>query len=146
MSKAQLLRELDEENGQWEALLGRIGAARMDEPGVAGHWSVKDIVAHITSWRRRTVDRLMAAAAGEADPPPYWPAKLATDDDINDWFYERDQARPVEDVLEDSRRVFQQLRAAVDAFPEDDLMDPDRFPWLGGQPLTAAALFSHFHD
>ncbi len=146
MSKAELLRNLDEENRQWEALLGAIGEARMDEPGVAGHWSVKDIVAHITSWRRRTVMRLQAAARGEPEPAAYWPANLKADDDINAWFYEMNHLRPVSDVLADSRQINQQLRAAIEALPESVLTDPNGFPWLQGQPLTAAVLYSHFHD
>ena len=146
MGKAELLRDLDEENRQWEALLESIGEGRMEQPGVAGHWSIKDIVAHITSWRRRTVARLQAAARGEPEPPPMWPATLDTDDEVNAWFYNRDRDLPVHDVLHNSRQVFQQLRAAIDALPEAGLTDPGRFPWLGGDPLTAAALFSHFHE
>jgi hypothetical protein len=146
MSKAELLRDLDEEYKQWEALLAEIGGQRMEQPGVAGHWSVKDIVAHITSWRRRTVQRLQSVVSGEPLPPPPWPADLKEDDAINDWFYERERGKSVRDVLDDSRRTFQQMRAALDAIPEAVLADPSRFPWLEGRPLTASAFFSHFHD
>src|SRR5512140_1258995 len=146
MTKADVLRDLDEENRQWEALLDSIGEARMDQPGVAGHWSIKDIVAHITSWRRRTVARLQAVAHGEPQPAPMWPANLQNDDEINAWLYDREHGKSVQQVLAESRQVFQQLRAALDALPEDVLSDPARFPWLEGDPLTAAALFSHFHD
>ena len=27
-----------------------------------------------------------------------------------------------------------------------ELLDPQRFAWMEGQPLTAAALFAHFHE
>jgi hypothetical protein len=146
MSKAELIRDLEEENKRWEALLAGIGEGRMDQPGVAGHWSIKDIVAHLMSWRRRTVARLQAAARGEQEPPPYWPANLQTDDEINAWFYEANHGRSVQEVLNDSRQIFEQLAAAIRALPEDTLMDPKRFPWLEGRPLTAAALFAHFHE
>lgn len=69
-SKAQLLTELKEEQTQWEALLSEIGEARMTQPGVAGDWSIKDIVAHLTGWRRRTVARFQAALRHEPPPPP----------------------------------------------------------------------------
>ena len=146
MNKAGFLKDLDEENRQWESLLASIGEARMDQPGVAGHWSIKDIVAHITSWRRRTVARFQAVARGEPQPAPYWPSNLQTDDDINAWFYEREHGKSVQEVLGDSRQVFQELRLAIDSIPEAVLMDPGQFPFLAGQPLTAATLFSHFHD
>jgi hypothetical protein len=60
----------------------------MEQPGVAGPWSIKDIVAHLTGWRWRTVGRLQAALRGEPEPEPPWPAHLQTDDEINAWIYE----------------------------------------------------------
>jgi hypothetical protein len=146
MSKAELISDLQAQNQQWEGLLALIGEGRMDQPGVAGHWSIKDIVAHLMSWRRRTVARLQAAARGEQEPPPFWPASLQTDDEINAWFYEANHGRSVQEVLAGSRQVFEQLLAAIKALPEEALMDPKRFPWLGDQPLTATVLFAHFHE
>lgn len=32
------------------ALASRVNAARAEEPGVCGHWSVKEIVAHMAAW------------------------------------------------------------------------------------------------
>ena len=54
MRRADLLAQLRSENEGWEGLLAEIGEDRMDEPGVAGAWSIKDIVAHLAAWRRRT--------------------------------------------------------------------------------------------
>lgn len=90
--------------------------------------------------------RLQAALRGEAEPPPPWPAHLTTDDEINAWIYEQSRGRPVREVLDDSRRVFQELRAALESLPEAELLDPQRFPWMEGQPLTGAAFFGHFHE
>ncbi len=55
MNKSELIQHLEEENRKYEAFLAQIGPDRMDQPGVAGHWSVKDIVAHVADWRKRTV-------------------------------------------------------------------------------------------
>lgn len=145
-SKAKLLEDLQDENAQWEKLLAEIGEARMTQPGVAGHWSVKDVVAHLTGWRRRTVARLQAVARGEPAPPPPWPQHLQTDDEINAWIYEQNRNCSLSDVLEHSRQVFQQLFEAVQAIPEPWLDEPHRFPGLEGQRLSAAALFAHFHE
>ena len=83
MTKTALLADLQREQEQWEALLAQIGESRMDQGGVAGEWSIKDIVAHLTGWRRRIVGRLQAAQRSEGEPPPPWPAHLQTDDEIN---------------------------------------------------------------
>jgi hypothetical protein len=102
MNRAELIGGLQEEYRNWQALLDQIGPARMDQSGVAGPWSVKDIVAHLTGWRRRTVARLQAAQRGQPEPPPPWPAQLQTDDEINAWIYESNHGRPVGVVLDES--------------------------------------------
>lgn len=145
-SKAQLLDDLRDEQTCWEALLHDIGEDHMTQPGVAADWSIKDIVAHLTGWRRRTVARFQAALRNEPAPPPPWPPELQTDDQINSWIYVANRARPLADVLRDSRDVFGQLVAALDAFPEADLLAPGRFPGLEGEPLSGAIFFDHFHE
>ncbi len=87
----------------------------MDQIGVTEQWSVKDVIAHLTGWRRRTVARLQAARRGEQEPVLPWPADMQTDDEINAWLYEANRSRSLRDVLDDSRQVFHQLMAAVDA-------------------------------
>jgi hypothetical protein len=146
MRRAELLAELQSEQKAWEGLLAQIGEDRLDEPGVQGEWSIKDIVAHLTAWRRRTVGRLEAVANGQPEPTPPWPADLHEDDEINAWFHQRDSGKSVADVLSESRRVFQQLASAVQKLPDDAIDDPSRFPWMQGTPLSGAAFFSHFHD
>jgi hypothetical protein len=74
-SKAQLLNDLKDEQARWEALLSDIGEAHMTQPEVAGGWSIKDIVAHLTGWRRRSVARFQAALRHESS---FSPPVLAT--------------------------------------------------------------------
>lgn len=145
-SKAQLLADLDSEQAGWEALLAEIGTKHMEQPGVAGEWSIKDIIAHLTGWRRRTLARFQAALRHEPPPPPAWPADLQDDYAINAWIYGATHDQPLADILRDSRAVFDQLVATFAAFPEDELRDPARFPWLEGETWNAAILFGHFHD
>ena len=147
MEKSEFLNGLREEYQQWEAFLNQIDLLQMDEPGVAGHWSTTDIIAHLTGWRRRTVARLQAAQRGEPEPPPPWPAHLQTDDEINEWIYESNHGRSVPEVLDESHQVFQQLFTAIEGLPDPVLKDPQRYlPWLEGNPFSPAEFFAHFHD
>ena len=146
MSKQALLAALQAENQHWIALLSQIGEAHMADPGVAGDWSLKDIIAHLTGWRKRTVVRLQAAQRGDPEPPPPWPVHLQTDDEINAWIYERNRHLSVQEVLADSAETFQQLVRAIAELPEAALTDPHRFAWTEGEVLSAAALFGHFHE
>jgi hypothetical protein len=145
-SKAQLLDDLMNERAQFEALLDEIGQANMTQSGVAGDWSMKDIVAHLTGWRRRTVAHFQAALRHESTFSPPWPEHLVEDDEINAWIYDANKDRPLSDVLDESNAVFRQLVDTLSAFPEAELLDPNRFDWLEGEPISGAAFFGHFHE
>src|SRR5512141_107518 len=115
MKKSELLHWLQEQYQEWEAFLDQIGTARMDQPGVNGDWSMKDIVAHLTGWNRWLVMRLQAAQRGEPEPAPPWPARLETEDEINAWMYESNRGRSQREILDDTHQVFQQLIAVIEA-------------------------------
>src|SRR5512140_553469 len=118
MNKPELLNGLRAEYQQYEEFLDQIGLARMDIPGVAGYWSIKDIIAHLNVWRSRTVARLQAAQRRQPTPPPPWPENLPTDDDINAWIYATNHDRPLREILDESHQVFQQLLSAVEGLPD----------------------------
>jgi hypothetical protein len=146
LSKIQFLAELQQEQASWQTLLDEIGKANMTQPDVAGGWSIKDLVAHLTGWRRRTVKRLQAALKHEPDFSPPWPSELQADDAINAWIYEANRDRPLADVLSDSRDVFHQLMETLDTFSEEDLQHLHRFVWLDGESLSGKTFFSHFQE
>jgi hypothetical protein len=146
ISKTQFLSELQDEQAAWEALLSAIDDARMTEPGVAGEWSIKDIIAHLTGWRKRTVSRLQARLRHQPVPAPPWPSHLQTDDEINAWIVASNRDRPLSAILQEDHAVFEQLVDTLNAFPEAALMDPQSFGWLEDQPLNGAVFFAHFHE
>jgi hypothetical protein len=147
MNKTDLIMGLQEEYRSWQELLQQIGPERMDQPDVAGPWSIKDIVAHLAGWRKRTVARLQAAQHGEPEPPPPWPSHLRTDDEINAWIYETNHEREVREVLDESHQVFEQLLAAIEGLPDQVFTDVQHYlPWWEGSSITPGAFFAHFHE
>jgi hypothetical protein len=153
MNKSELLRWLKEEYRGWETLLDQIGSERMEQPGVNGDWSMKDIVAHLTGWQPRVNAHLQAGQRGETEPPPPWPAHLQTDDEINAWIYESWRRRSLREVLDESHQVFQQLLDVVAGLPEDVRIEQVHqgrrvyhLLWLDGQRLQPGEFFDHFHD
>ena len=149
-TKTRVLDAIDAERAAWHALVAEVGEDRLEEPGPMGDWSFKDLAAHLTGWRQRSLDRIEAGLRGEPDSSPPWPAVLATDDEINAWIHQREHDRPVAAVLADADDSFARLRASVDALPEPELNDPARFPWLDGQSLGTSILsgdfFGHLHE
>jgi hypothetical protein len=147
MTRSEFINELQQEYQQWQSLLEQIGPENMDQQGVTGHWSIKDIVAHLAGWRKRTVARLQAAQRGETDAPPPWDPQLTTDDEINAWIYESNRGRSVREVLDESDQVFRDLLTAIEGLPDEVLSEPQRhLPWMEGNPFTPGAFFAHFHE
>ena len=153
MKKLELLDWLQEEYRQWEAFLDQIGPARMEQPGVNGDWSMKDIVAHLTGWQPRLTAHLQAAQRGEPEPPPPWPAHLESEDEINTWIYESNKGRSVSEVLNESRQVFQQFLNVIKGLPDDVRIEQVHqggrvyhLVWLGDQRFPVGEFFDHYHD
>jgi hypothetical protein len=149
-TKGQVLEAVERERGGWETLLAEVGEARMLEPGAMGDWTFKDLVAHITGWRSRSLQRLEATANGQPEPAPPWPARLQSDDEINDWIHEANKDRLLGEVIGESRESYARLAEIVQMLPDEALTDPGYYPWLEGKALGAVIVsgefFSHLHD
>lgn len=152
VTRENVLAAIAAERKYWDDLVGEVGSGRAEQTGVMGDWTFKDLAAHLTMWRQRTIDRLDAAANGRPAPPPPWPAELGTDDvdTINDWIHKQHHNRPLDDVLRDARESYDHLARVVGAFSDDELNDPGRFEWMDGQALGPAiqdgSLFDHLHE
>jgi uncharacterized protein (TIGR03083 family) len=141
MNKAELLKDIRAEWALWEALLGEIEEAQMTQPGAAGEWSVKDVIAHITWFEREMVGMLQARALVGSD---LW--QLPTDE-RNARIFEENQDRPLQDVLAEAQQVHRQFLEEFEALAEDDLADPHRFPGMpeDWQPWIVIAGNSNEH-
>jgi hypothetical protein len=147
MMKSELLNWLQEKYQQWEVFLYQIGPTRMDQPGVNGNWSMKDMVAHLTGWNRWLVARLQAAQCSEPESPRPWPAHLQTEDEINAWIYEFNRRRSVQEVLDEMQQVHQQLLAVIESLPDEVRIEPEwHLIWIDDKRFPAGEFFDHFHD
>jgi hypothetical protein len=150
MNKAELLTWLMEEQQKWELLLAAIGETRMEQAGVNGDWSMRDIVAHLTGWQRWLVARLQAAAQGQPEPSPPWPAEVTTDDATNTWIYETNRTRSARQVLDDAAAVYAQLAETLNGLPDDCRIESINAKfhvvWIGEQQFAVGEFFHHFYD
>ncbi len=150
MKKSELLNWLQKEYQEWEALLAQIGPTRMEQPGVNGEWSMKDLIGHLTGWNRWLVARMQAAQRSEPEPPPPWPAHLEAEDDINAWIYETYRGRSLREILDETDQVHQQLLAVIEELPDDarlERIEPAfHLVWLNDERYLASEFFNHYHD
>jgi hypothetical protein len=145
-TKQQLLDQVQQEREQWESLLGEIGTERMEVPGVTGDWTMKDTIAHMTTWWRREVS-LLAAAQRDERPPDHPPQSQVPI--INEWTHRTNRDRLLAHVLRDSHDVWQQFAEKLQDIPEETLLNPQRFEWMKGRALGPGILenfVGHFHE
>ena len=132
-----------------ERLVAEAGPTRLELPGAAGYWTIRDVIAHLTAWRWWSVARLEGAVR-DAEPTPPWGDELSEADEtdvdrINRQFYEAARDQPLGETLRDSRATFDRLEAALLALPEAELFAAERYPWLGGYPAAAIITSSAEH-
>lgn len=141
-TREALLDGVREVRQDLERLVAEVDKHRMEQPGSFGEWSLKDLLAHLTGWRRVTAARLEAALRHE-EPEFPWPPHLEEGkgpDAKNDWFFETNREKPIAQVMRESREAFDHVERALAALSDDDLFLPHRFAWLQGAPLVSMAV------
>lgn len=152
-AKTQLLETMQKEREAWDALVGQFRSARMMQPGAAGYWSVKDVVAHITAYERWLAEWLESAALQQFPGP-----SVLDDADVdrrNRRIYEATHTLPPEQVMQEALEVFQRLLRAVEALPDECLTDARQAEWfmkpywsrIRTVPDAVANLsYQHYHE
>jgi hypothetical protein len=125
----------------WVSIIKQIDSAKLALPGVAGHWSVKDIIAHVTWYEREMIGLVKAHALVGSE---LW--NLPTDE-RNAAIYEEIRDQPLEQVLEQSAQVHQQLLELLPILSDADLTNPGNFPHMppDWQPQDIIAQNTHEH-
>lgn len=150
MEKSELVDWLQKENAGWEAFLDQIGIERMEQPGVNGVWSMKDMLAHLTTWNIWLVTSIRAAQGNQTKPQPPWPEELVSEDEINTWIYETNRGRTLGEILDESHQSLQQLLSIVENLPDDvriERIEPAYYlVWVSNKRFEVGEFFDHFHD
>jgi len=130
-SKAAIVKRLETERRRLEWNVARLDQAEMLRPGVVGEWSVKDVLAHLADWEAHMIVWVGGARSGDrvASPDP----GLTWDqwDVFNQRVFERHRDKPLDEVLEYFRETHRQFMAMVDAMPEDEMLKPGKYSFLG---------------
>lgn len=114
-----------------------------------GKWSIKDNIAHLAAWHKRTLSFLQAAARNS--PPDQLPDAIDETgiEQANERFYQESKDRPLNEVLQVFRTSYIELVGAVQALSEQDLFVSGRFAWMKGVPLwhsVAWNTFEHYQE
>ena len=112
----------------WDALLASIEGLTdeaMVRPGVVEQWSVKDILAHITTWEEEGLHHLPTVAQGRK--PLTYASKYGSLDGFNALKFEENQRRSLDEVLARLDETHARLLAYLDTVPDELLHSKERF-------------------
>jgi hypothetical protein len=148
--KTHLIAALREMFDAWEYTLADMSEAQITTEPEPGVWSVQDDLAHLWAWQQRTTARLEAALH---DHPPVMPAflsgvDLVTEDNVHEVNARLQAAyggQPWAKVYQDWRSGFLKLLDTVEQLSEKDLLNWEKYPWLGGFSLADILIGTYDH-
>jgi hypothetical protein len=142
LNKEAVLKRIRVERRRLEKNLSELEPEQMIEPGVIGHWSVKDILAHLVDWEQRILGWYRAGLRGEIPETPAPGSTWSRDDmdALNQRIYEKYRDRSLEQVLEDFESSYQETYETVESILESDMFEPGRFKWTGRGNLVGYIL------
>jgi hypothetical protein len=142
MDSTELAALIRATSTELELLLSRLTVAEMNQSGAVGVWSVKDALAHIAFWERYIVRVVKAARCGET---PQLDAEDSTES-RNASVVAQYYLTPMGAVVASWNEAREDLLDQLAGLPQEDLNDPDRFPWSEGRSLLeriAANSYEH---
>jgi hypothetical protein len=155
--KEVFLRRLMRERDRFELLLNRVGfTRRMTLKGVAGTWSIKDILAHVWAYEQYIADRMNEIAHGEKYAPckthnaldafldehgyPDFGSPLLTDDEANAWVFERFKNVSLEEIVAQEIQAFASIISSLESLSSESITRHNLFERI------ADNTFHHYHD
>jgi tetratricopeptide (TPR) repeat protein len=136
----RFIEALNAERARERAFVEALPDSERSRIGTFERWSAKDLMAHITAWKRQAVLRLTG-------DPSALPEQSNEDvESANTEFWRAFSERPWEPILADADATHAGLLAALQPLSDAELAAEDRFPWQSGTPLwrhLAGTLLMH---
>jgi hypothetical protein len=132
MRKSEVIDELTAARADLLEALAGLTPDQMMRPGVVGFWSVKDLLDHLVAWESEVVTALNQVQNKKMPSI----LKIEEIDEWNEEHYHSNARRLLDAVLKDFEGVHKMLTHMISDFPERDLTDNRRYPWMEGEPLA----------
>ena len=125
VNKTELLSRIKTSYSSLFGLVENLDSALLDKSLEGGGWSIKDILAHITSWEDVLIRFHIQAQPFDQvvglETADYWET---SEDETNEHFYRRHRDWSGERVLSYLQATHGRLIEALEALPEERLADP----------------------
>ena len=121
----RLLRTLDRAWTALEASYAGLSDTQLEETGVVGHWSIKDVLAHVSTWEQEALKYLPLIAAGGR--PPRYSTTEGGIDAFNERMYAHKRGMSLAQVRAEREQTHEQLVALIQAAPVEQLSGETRW-------------------
>lgn len=125
MTREQLLARIDVAWAAFHNSYSGLADERLVESGVAGDWSVKDVIAHVTWWEEEALTHLPHMVEGGR--PPRYSVMYGGIDAFNALMAERKRALSLAGVRRQAAETHERLIAYVGSVPEELITRETRF-------------------
>jgi hypothetical protein len=125
MNRQQLVKRLDAAWAAFTDSYAGLSKADLVEPGVTKAWSVRDIVAHVTTWEEEALKYLGSILEGRR--PPRYSVMYGGIDAFNALRTAQKKDLPLDEVFRQQKAVHHRVMAIVEQVPEDQLVTETRF-------------------
>ena len=123
--RQQLLKRLEKAWLEFAGSYAGLSESELQEPGVTGAWSVRDIIAHVTTWEEEALKHLPLVLRGEK--PPKYSVTHGGIAAFNAQATEQKKSLSLQQVLMQQDNVHRRLIAFIENAPEDQLGGDTRF-------------------
>jgi len=144
VDRRRLLRRLDAAWKAFEESYAGLSDAQLMKPGVTGDWSVRDILAHVTTWEEEALTHLPLVLAGGT--PPRYSARYGGIDAFNVRMTKQKRSLSLSEVRAQLAATHGRLVGFIQSAPEHQLFGETRFrhrlrlDTYGHYPLHAVAI------
>ena len=144
MDRRHLLQRLDTAWGAFEESYAGLSDAQLMKPGVTGDWSVRDILAHVSTWEEEALTHLPLILEGGT--PPRYSVTFGGIDAFNARMTQQKASLSLAAVRRQLDETHRRLIDFVQTAPEDPLSRESRFrrrlrlDAYGHYPLHAEAI------
>ena len=142
--RRQVLKRLDKAWVAFNESYAGLSEAQMMEPGVTGAWSVRDTLAHVTSWEEEALKHLPLILKGGT--PPRYSVQYGGLDAFNARMTEQKRSLSLSQVREQLAATHGRLVELIQNAPEHQLIGDTRFrrrlrlDTYGHYPIHAEAI------
>lgn len=125
MDRRGLLKRLDAAWTSFKDSYAGLSEAQLLEPGVTKAWSVRDIIAHVTTWEEEALKHLPSILEGRR--PPRYSVTYGGIDAFNALMTAGKAHLSLADVLREQEEVHRRIVETIETASEDQLIVETRF-------------------